>query len=395
MKTVRDPYQLGVAAYHAEDFKLLQKLAVAPTLTQSERSLLKMRLHFRRAEYLEAIELAKATHPTENYLRGEKEMLVANAYSYLADWKQALLHDLEAFHFYRLCNDRTGQFRTAYNISVDFNRMGEQYLSDQYLAKASNFAITGREKCVILRAEACSLSAKGDMVLAVEAIEQALGFVSEINGMTAAVLRSVAADIFFRAGRREQAFQQYQALQGLKVVYDQDRVKFEMNLLQRLLLESPPFSRLEPPHTLFPEAQEYRIKWQILHSLQGGDVDLAARLWVKLSQLFPNLYAEGFTVRNQSELASIFMVFLNALRVSQPRLSLKGYSRVELLVRLLQDSEFPLRKEQLIEEIWQEPYRPALDQRLYKLIERAKRTLNVEIVNHHSSYSLRKERKQA
>jgi hypothetical protein len=45
----------------------------------------------------------------------------------------------------------------------------------------------------------------------------------------------------------------------------------------------------------------------------------------------------------------------------------------------------PLRKESLIEKIWNSPYDPAFDSRLYKLIERARQN-NINIISLNRAY---------
>jgi len=56
---------------------------------------------------------------------------------------------------------------------------------------------------------------------------------------------------------------------------------------------------------------------------------------------------------------------------------------------MLRDSEFPLRKEELIEKVWiGEAYTPSADAKFYKLVERLQKAISIRIENSNCAYRL-------
>ena len=61
---------------------------------------------------------------------------------------------------------------------------------------------------------------------------------------------------------------------------------------------------------------------------------------------------------------------------------------IEKLEKVLRGAAMPLRKEELIEKIWNIPYSPAYDSRFYKLLERVRKLSKSRIVCERRSYRM-------
>jgi hypothetical protein len=136
-------------------------------------------------------------------------------------------------------------------------------------------------------------------------------------------------------------------------------------------------------------SEEFSLKWDILRTLQNGEVERAETLWKTLARRSPLLYGPKFSCLVDSESRTIFFTFLSQLlRNPKPETKVPELTgRLGALHRLLSESPTPLRKEDLIEKIWGKPYDPTLDARFYKLVERLKKATEHTIVTMNRTYS--------
>jgi DNA-binding response OmpR family regulator len=110
---------------------------------------------------------------------------------------------------------------------------------------------------------------------------------------------------------------------------------------------------------------------------------------------FPENYKENFEIIHEADRRAPFFVFLKSLLSNRRhRLSAQVGADVQNLhgkagkmLELLRIAPMPLRREHLIEEIWNRDYTPEYDSRFYKLIERLRKR-GVPIKNTNQTYSL-------
>ena len=100
----------------------------------------------------------------------------------------------------------------------------------------------------------------------------------------------MAADIFFRAGKIEDSFKFLEELKTCRIKSQKCRVSFEYHVLKAMtsdyLLEGKPSS--------VKLSKEYNLNWEIITSIQSGDISNARLLWDQLISIFPNLYIKDF-----------------------------------------------------------------------------------------------------
>ncbi len=385
-------YAKGVEAYLALDASRLRELLYSESLSQPEKRLLRARASMMEGALApaESLLLEASTWPCA-FLRAERDLLLATLASRGGRFEEAISRNLQALTAYQLCDDRRGVFLTHYNISVDFQRLSLYVVSEWHLQKASEVADESSERALILRAEACALQKQGRDAEALARIRGALSREADFRPSDLRALRIVASDLFVRNGDFAQALKMLEKLGLGRRDPERIRFVFEKAVLKSLLSQQP----LGAPLPLLGGSLEYSLKWRFLRALQQGESAQLSPLWQQLQRLQPQVYGDGFRAVQRSDQNSLFFRCVseslsatpeNADSHSEP--SASPSQRVGLLVDILKRSPAPMRKEELIEAIWNCRYEPAFDARFYKLMERAKRLSGFRIRAVNRAYRL-------
>jgi tetratricopeptide (TPR) repeat protein len=389
-------YSAGIEAYLNRESETLARMLANPDLSIAEKRLLETRLKFRDNRYDEAAEILQTLSTSGiPFLEAERNLLVGNYHAYKGEWQEALIANHQALIGYESIRDRRGTFLTNYNLSVDYGRLGLNQAAEHFLRQAEKGAEAPPERVLVLRAQASLLSSRGGDSRAIEnavrVIEKALALHGELNDVDRTALVLVAADIYFRANNRSKSYELLAGIRHVKATRDRARILFDLALLEMLLKEQAPFTALGVAPAAVQESVEYSLKWSIIRNLQIGELGRAEELWEELTIMASSRYGAKFTALGTPDKESLFMTIIESIRNSNPEriMSGRGGSKLAKLIELLSVSEGPIRKENLIEEIWRVKYDPSFDARFYKLIERARRECGLELVNVNQAYVIR------
>ena len=137
---------------------------------------------------------------------------------------------------------------------------------------------------------------------------------------------------------------------------------------------------------------EWSLKWDIISNILDGEIECVEYLWKDLVSEFPNFYADNFECINESESKVIFNLivkrYFNKTKKHTIDTSKIRSKKSKRLVTVLLESKAPIRKEILIEKIWNESYDLTFDSRFYKLVERTRHLAGIDIKNVNKAYSL-------
>lgn len=383
-------YQSGIEAIQSADRSSARKVLRSPNLSLVEKRLLRARILFRRRLTTTAIQLLERASSPEPFFDAERNILLAHGWFVLGHFQKAVIFNTQALAAYKAINDRRGIFLSLYNLSVDYNRMGAYEISMFYIEQAEKAALGAAEQSLVLRAKACQLSADGNLLDACRTLEGALDLKAELNLDDRAALYSVAADIYFRAGRLQDCLAALEHLEKEpRSTTEMTRAAFDRKLVSFIQNNRPLPAKIGS----WQLSNEFKLKWQLLRHLQGGEVDHALRIWEELRSISPLLYGENFNCLVDSERHTIFFTFLTRILREAPKASAEEDStklsgRLAKLHMILMSSSTPLRKEDLIEKIWDTAYDPKFDARFYKLIERYKHVSDRPVITANRTYSL-------
>lgn len=364
------------------------KARLSKNLNRIERTLLEARQENRSNNFIVARDLLSTLSTDSIFLEAEKNFILASTYFNLGKYENAIESNLASLKEFQKIQDRRGSFLCSYNLSVDFQKLRLDSLSSYYLKEAESYSKTVNEKVLIYRAIACELSLKGEHLEAVKYIQMALSKREEHYIGDQRALDCVAIDIYLQAGHLDLAIKQSNALCTVKKFCLKPRYVFENMALKFI---ASPYDPGTPLKTL-EENSEYLLKWEILRSLFKGDRERARKLWRELQSILPQRYRDDFEPMTDAESKGVFIRALFAVKkpvlnsYQAPSPFLKG--KLADLHGILTQSKFPLRKEEIIENIWKVPYSNELDSRFYKLVERLKKSANIDIVYKAQGYSI-------
>ena len=378
-------YERAVDAYLNSRKDRLDRVLSSGKLRPTERTLIEARVLNRNGESREALELLRKIQPEGRFLRAELHWVRSHCHHRLAEYEFLHLEKLRAEVLYRECGDRRGLFLCAYNLSVEHNRSARHELERHYLEQAEVLMQGASEQALVWRAQACLLSVQEKWPEAIRRIERAMDCSDELTPLDSAGTRAVAADLYFQAGRSERALELLMDLSRLpesaeRARFECDRLLLQSLLKKELVVDAGPAVRENP---------EYHARWQLVRAVQGGDRATASSAFARLSALLPEAFEVdqdgSWLCHDASTRKSIFWSALQAA-LEQDRQrpapisdrtenAAAGSGLLNELEQILSTSVMPLRKEELVEQLWRCPYDPAFDSRFYKLVQRLKRSL--------------------
>lgn len=389
-------YRIVLESYFEGDNRALERFVQDRTNSLCEIKLVRARQLLRKGSYPEAFEILATLTPDSAFTRAEVAILKASIHSYQSKWQGAIDEALIAREAYEQSHkhhpEERGLFISNYNLSVYYSRLGEESRAIKCLREAEAWMRTPTQRSLVYRARACEFSARSEFVLAVKEIERALALKAEIDPVDSAALIGVAADIYFRAGEASKAIECLEEIAQSKVIRDKAKVRFDLLVLRGLLRKD---KKLVP--NVCPEGlsanEEYSLRWEILSALQSGESARASAAWSKLVKAFPLRFRPGFAGVTEADES---MLFLQAVRFLQrPPVLVKprvvrhqNTGKAGKLLELLQLAKTPLRKEEIIERLWEQAYEPTLDNRFYKLMSRLRKESGVRVEVVLNSYRL-------
>jgi tetratricopeptide (TPR) repeat protein len=376
-------YERAVDVYLNSRKDRLDRVLSNGRLTPTERTLIEARVLNRSGESREALARLEKIRPEERFLRAELHWVRSHCHHRLAEYELSHLEKLRAESLYRECQDRRGLFLCAYNLSVEHNRGARHELERHYLEQAEALMQGASEQVLVWRGQACLLSAQGKLPEAIRKIERALDCSDALTPLDSSGTRAVAADLYFQAGRQERALELLMELSRLTASADRarfecDRLLLKSLLTKELVADAGPAVRENP---------EYLARWQLVRAAQEGDRSAASSAFARLSAFFPEIFEidldGSWLCHDLSTRKSIFWSTLQAALEQDrkhPAVSAEtqeggGTTMLGQLDQILSTSAMPLRKEELIEQLWRCPYDPAMDSRFYKLVQRLKGSL--------------------
>lgn len=392
MKTRQDfhLYSKYLDLHFADQAVAFSKFKNDSDLDHVEKELLNSRILVRNKQWSESFERLEKLKTEVPFFKAERYLQMASIELLRSRFEESAKFGNLAVRYFEICNDDIGLFRANYNLMAAFSRAGMNSLGLYFLAQSEKYALAEKEKLIIARAKACNLSKECKFDQAIDVINDVIKNQSKHNKLEWEYFLTAASDILFRAGRHQQALQIVSELMSSKTLLVRGRVLFYYHTM-KYVIEG---KQLPPKPDAITQIPEYSLKWDLIESIRSGAADEARDIWGQIVTMLPHNFTEGYRCINKSEEKSVFATLVSQLLVTKPECSvdleiIKG-KKPRILIELLMNSQTPMRKEILIEQIWNESYRPELDARFYKLVERVKGMVPVAIKNDNSAYYLSK-----
>ncbi len=378
-------YNQAVTLYLKREIKKLNILLAKRVLTHSERTLIKARLLNLEGDTSGALELLINHSPSSKFLKAQKENVLSSIYDKLSKYQYAAVSNQKAINLYKELEDNEGLFVSYLNLSINYSRLSLEELFEFNWQKAHEYAKTKENQNSLIRAKVSYLAKIGRFEEALAIIQQITK--SNISFSNKTTFLNLEADILFRLKKYNDSLDIYKDLAKTTKSLTRFRINYEYQVLKSLMNKD----RLKQIPNDFPKDSEYFFLWEALVYLQDGDPELAHHSWLELVKVNPDKYLPEFRYKDIGDYNSHFSQFYQYLKNELSDISLNPFkhgTNPHKFVNLLKYSQTPLRKEVIIEQLWNTPYSPDFDARFYKLVERVKKNSNISVIMRNSTYQI-------
>lgn len=377
-------YQL----YRADKLNAFLGFKKDEELTHTEKELFNARLLTRNKLWDDAILRLENLKTECSFFKAERYFLLASNYLIKSDYEESAKFGNLAVRYYDECGSKEGLFKSFYNLSVAFNRIGMDSLSDFYITQAQKNVESSNQKFIMDRAIVSSLAKKGEFQTAVMMLDSMFNNMDDNYKFEVEQFKIVAVDIYFKAGEISKSKEIIKDVMHAKNTRERGRALFYYHLFN-ILEEGKKLPEMPESVRVLPE---FKIQWELISNIFEGEGQTVSELWNELMMAFPKYYGANFTCIDKGEEKGLFNTVLNKLLKNQPEskvdLSKIRGKKAKKLIECLMNSQTPMRKEDLIEVIWETAYAPSMDARFYKLVERTKSAISIQIKNEHNAYFL-------
>jgi len=378
-------YNQAVSLYLKRDMKKLNQFLSKSLLTHSERTLIKARLLNLEGKTDEAKELLLPHKPTNKFLQAQKENVLSSIYDKLSSYQSAAVCNQKAINLYHELSDNEGLFVSYLNLCINYSRLSLEELFEYNWQKAHDYIKTIENQNSLIRAKVSYLSKVGRFKDALEIIQKITRGSSEYNNKTAFL--NLEADILFRLEYYNEALEIYSSLVKNNKTLTRFRIHYEYQVTSAIKTNN----KLKAIAEDFPKQSEYFYLWNSLIYLQDGDPEIAHQSWLELVKANPDKYLPEFRYKDIGDYHCHFSQFYQYLKSKNSDISLNPFkkgSNTYKFVNILKYSQTPLRKEVIIEQLWDVPYSPEFDARFYKVVERVKKNSNINVIMRNSTYHI-------
>ena len=148
---------------------------------------------------------------------------------------------------------------------------------------------------------------------------------------------------------------------------------------------------LPAPDAITKRSPVFFHRYECIRELQAGELQRAEGHWSRLKAYYPTLFGESFEFLQEwgSRTAFGHLVERFRPRASIEKAQVSSESLEDLLIEILKHSKSPVSKQVLIEKLYAKPYERGLEQRFYKLVQRARdRCKDMKIVVQLGAYRI-------
>lgn len=360
-----------------------------------ESELIKVRAHLIKREFAEATKILNGLSSQNDYLKGEISILFGRIHFLQNENEKSLCFIHQAFNsFDRACDDE-GCFTSYQALSGIYRSMGLLELGHLFNCSSERFEKHNFQKANRLRGMAYYYLEKGFFDEAFKYADNAHQLIQKKMRDSYLASSFLLSELLFIRGDIKSSRQMLKAICASARGINREKAQLNLALLNHLERGAPLSKNLGQK---LEWLSEHYYRWKVIDSLSDGDIENANHAWNSLILSKPAIYSDHFKLKSLYLSRSIFGVCLQHYMRNRDtesdlaQLSL-GLSQLEKkLLCLLYKSQFKLiRKEELIEEIWEGEYDSKYDNRLYKLVERVRSRLSgYQILNINNSYKLNK-----
>lgn len=380
-------YNRFLEAYVNDEIEKFRKFKDSSEIGFHEKRLLMAREFFMEQKWENAIELLEKITPQDDFLLAEKHMLIGSALLFSSHYQKSIVEFHISEKAYAVIGDQFGQYVSNYNLSCGYSQLGLEDLAFFYVEKTLPFCADEEQELNIKRALAVYNAKVGKICEALSILEEVGPETLSKSKTEHLAFKFIAGEIYFRAGKVEKAFACLEHIMSSKLAWNSSEVSFEYFLIRS-------FKNNESIGAM-PESvkghRELELKWNMIRAIESGEAEEAKKIWGQLQEIAPSVYGNNFEYHDRHLDNTIFMTVLkskfNSYKSESKEYNIKS-KKLQSLYNILANTNAPIRKEDLIEQIWKVEYCQTLDSRFYQLVRRLRGIVSDEIINKNNAYSI-------
>jgi len=383
-------YFKALEAYHSNNRIYFERYRKSPKLSVNEKKLLDVRSKLSVGKWEKALTILESiSRESREYINADKSIMKSYVSAHLGYRKKAIKFSLEAFSLFLKINHEKGIIYSSYNLSVYYFEENNMKDSLKYIKYALKHCNKNYVMADIYRHLAFIYLRSGKEKMAKRSIENAKKLHSYLNQFEQGTQNVSFSDYYFRCGELKKMKKCLHEVKKSKNNQHKDWCYFLINFLD--VFENG--KKLGKAPKALIHSEKFNLKWLVVQLLQSGDYELARQSWEKLCALTPEVYLPNFKVTSKWNEESLFYkcvekYLINNEVLPEKELSIKKNTKVSVLYELLANSNSPLRKEELIMEVWGEYDYDKHNGRFYQLVRTLRKKHKINVVNKHNAYYL-------
>ncbi len=359
-----------------------------PDLSWPEKRLLEVKYLQKRKKFQEALKVLQKLSGLPEVLEAYRRLLLANILDSLGkpldlDQQRKLCAAL------KVLKDDSGYFTASIDLALELSIHGDQAEALRVVQEVEGLRNSDWQNANRLRCSALIHARAGDRAQFLKVVADLRIAVKKLKPFHAHLsLTSIAYGLML-CGDLSESFAEYTVILAKFRSADIFIDRFWYLLLNTLINDVT----LPATPAALRERDSFFLRYNIVRNLQCGDLENAALDWKLLQKNRPQHYNDDpFSMRleytERTAFGRCIAKYLKRGSVATPSIDLERLSPlVATLTKLLLGSPAPLRRPQLIEMLYHQPYSTKFDKRFYDLVVNAKKA-GVPIRNRSGAYSI-------
>jgi hypothetical protein len=353
-------------------------------LTLTEKKVLEGHLLVRNNQNQKAIDLIKSTGPSEfPFVESQRLLILGLAHNNLSHYAEAeklileSLINLEAFcaHYFR--------FAAYYNLFTIKSNLVQTDEMLKYIDLMESVPISFPIQEIRI------LKCRFDYSVEINDFENAEKVLEQIEPQKAQMVESDIISFliceFMYHVKKEDFSQSEKTLQEMKSCrkfHLSENYNFMKKLLDHLRSNAPVYAYEED----FKEVPQLLYQLKVIQGFESGDQAMAKKSWKHLQEISSTLYKDDFYYCGTKGLFSLCLDKYLKVKPIEP-VDFNEGSKLEGLVKLLQNAKAPLSKGYIYETLWgEEPIEKSDFNKLTRLIYKARVEYSLDIQTRKGTY---------
>ncbi|MFZ4715393.1 MAG: hypothetical protein ACOYL6_16840 [Bacteriovoracaceae bacterium] len=369
-----------------EDFLKAKSVLTDKRLSQLEKQIIQAYVDLRDNRFSEIIPVLINQKSEDVFVESQRNILLGLAYNNSGDLKLARPFFEIAWDIVKTTNYKTSQFIVLYNLFTLHRNLKQIERMSEYLDLMQELEIKDHPGLflMLLRCRFCYYSYVGDMMKAKSFMLKIERRKEELGENQILSFQIDKFDFYLKNDQYSDCYKTLEEMKKFRIYASSFNFKFMKILLDHITLEKPIYAYDKD----FINVPILYNMLNVVKALEAADPIEALKWWGELTLISPDIYQADFIYKGDK---CLFSVAYQMHRQNDEKIiileNVKEKTKEELLLKILENSKHPVRKDQIYKMIWGEELQDKEGLlKLSKLVWRVKKKFNIEIKTRKGCY---------